>query len=159
MISIRRLAVDDWRDWRDLRQEALREAPYAFGSVLADWQGAGDTEERWRARLTSVEFNAIALLDDARVGMVSGSSEGEYPELISMWVAPSARGHGVGDALINSVIEWARSAKWNTLVLSVIEGNEQALALYRRNGFEDRGRAIDADGPAERFMTLDLRTA
>jgi GNAT superfamily N-acetyltransferase len=156
MISIRRLTPDDWRDWRNLRLAALREAPYAFGSALADWQGAGDTEERWRARLMSVEFNAIALLDQADAGMVSGSLEGEQPELISMWVVPSARGRGVGDALIGSVIDWARSAGRDTLVLQLVEGNEHAAALYRRNGFEDRGLVADADGPCERLMALDL---
>ncbi len=158
MISVKRLTVDDWRDWRDLRQEALREAPYAFGSTLADWQGAGDTEERWRARLSGVEFNAIALLDGARAGMVSGSSEGEHPELISMWVVPSARGRGVGDALIVSVIDWARAAKFSKLVLSVMESNDHAAALYRRNGFEDQGPAdtTDTGGPAERWMAVGL---
>ena len=155
MISIRRLTPDDWRDWRNLRLAALREAPYAFGSVLADWQGAGDTEERWRARLMSVEFNAIALLDQADAGMVSGSLEGEQPELISMWVVPSARGRGVGDALIGSVIEWARSVGRDTLVLQLVEGNEHAAALYRRHGFEDHGPA-DVDGPCERIMSLNL---
>jgi len=159
--SVKRLSADDWQDWRDLRQEALLEAPYAFGSSLADWQGAGDTEERWRNRLSSVEFNAIALLDGDRVGMVSGSLAGEDPELISMWIVPSARGRGVGDALIGAVIDWARTEKCSKLVLRVMEQNVRAVALYGRNGFEDRGPAdtVDAGGPAERWMTVNLPLA
>ena len=50
-IAIKVLEVEGWRAWRELRLEALAEAPNAFGSTLAEWQGAGDTEQRWRARL------------------------------------------------------------------------------------------------------------
>ncbi|WP_433718687.1 hypothetical protein ACQP2Y_30745 [Actinoplanes sp. CA-051413] len=52
MVETLVLAPDDLI-WRELRLEALREAGYAFGSQLADWQGDGDREERWRARLAA----------------------------------------------------------------------------------------------------------
>ncbi len=60
VIDVRTVGVEDWRLWRDLRLEALREAPYAFGSTLAEWQGEGDTEVRWRARLSTVRLNVVA---------------------------------------------------------------------------------------------------
>ncbi|HEY0700829.1 MAG TPA: glycosyltransferase, partial [Micromonospora sp.] len=49
---LRALDPEDWRLWRVARLAALAEAPYAFGSQLADWQGPGDREERWRSRLS-----------------------------------------------------------------------------------------------------------
>jgi ribosomal protein S18 acetylase RimI-like enzyme len=60
-------------------------------------------------------------------------------ELISMWVAPFARGHGVGDSLANAILEWAREQQASRVALAVFEGNEPALALYRRHGFIDVG--------------------
>jgi hypothetical protein len=72
VIAVRTLSADDWRDWRALRLAALAEAPDAFGSRLGDWQGDGDREERWRARLTGPWHNVIAELDVRPAGMASG---------------------------------------------------------------------------------------
>lgn len=153
MIALRLLAADDWREWRELRLQALREAPYAFGSTLAEWQGEGDTEARWRRRLTNVPFNAIALLDGLPAGIVGGTQPDDdgTVELISMWVAPFARGRGVGNALIQSVTAWAREQRAKRVMLAVYPDNVNAIGLYRRNGFVD---AALVDG--EQTMTLPL---
>ncbi|WP_226874350.1 GNAT family N-acetyltransferase [Microbispora sitophila] len=87
MIELRVLSEDDWPIWRGLRLAALAEAPQAFGSTLSEWQGEGDREERWRARLAIPgSHNVIAMIDDRPVGMVSGipaETTGEA-ELISL---------------------------------------------------------------------------
>lgn len=138
--AIRGIGADDWRLWRRLRRAALADAPAAFGSTLAEWSGAGDTEERWRARLRDVPANFVASVGGDPVGMVSaaGPDAGEI-ELISLWVAPAARGSGVGDALIGAVVEHARGLGVGRVALSVRASNEAAFALYERNGFVDVG--------------------
>ena len=139
-IRVRRLQEEDWREWRALRLTALAEAAYAFSSSLEDWVGPGDREERWRSRFKSIHFNAIAILAATPAGMVGATapSNGES-ELLSMWVAPAARGKGVGDALITAVADWARNHGAATLALSVRAANAHAIALYRRHGFLDAG--------------------
>jgi ribosomal protein S18 acetylase RimI-like enzyme len=136
MIELRVLTPDDWQSWRALRLAALAEAPAAFGARLADWQGQGDREERWRDRLSIPDsHNVIAVLDGQPAGMVSGvPGSGGTAELISLWVCPWARGKGIGDRLTAAVEHWARQAGMKTLRLSVVEGNEPAAALYQRNG-------------------------
>jgi ribosomal protein S18 acetylase RimI-like enzyme len=154
MIRVERLTSEDWRTWRDLRVKALSEAPYAFSSTLADWQGERDSEGRWRARLSTVPFNVVAYLDGTPAGMVSGtapSPEGAV-ELISMYVAPFARGTGAGDALVNAVIAWAASEGATCVTLAVREANALAIALYRRNGFAD----VDEGEPGERVMVRTI---
>ncbi len=151
MIVLRVLTSDDWPTWRDLRLRALADAPSAFGSALADWQGDGDTEDRWRGRLAlPASHNLVALLDGEPVGMASGvPADGAQSaaELISMWVAPQARGRGVGDALVLAVEAWARARGADTLELAVFEDNDAAAALYERHGFADTGRREDgSDG-------------
>jgi ribosomal protein S18 acetylase RimI-like enzyme len=146
MIETRVLADDDWKVWRELRLAALTEAPYAFGSQLADWQGTGDREQRWRDRLSLPgSYNVVAVLDGQPVGMASGvpTDQDGVVELISMYVAPAGRGRGVGDHLLHAVERWAQQVGAATLRLAVAEGNRNALALYQRNGFHDTGEIGD----------------
>ncbi|MFK4082576.1 GNAT family N-acetyltransferase [Kribbella sp. NPDC020789] len=145
MIEIRELDSDGWKVWRELRLAALAEAPYAFGSRLADWEEA--PEERWRARLEGAR-NAVAYSGGTPVGMasgVAGETDGVV-ELISMWVAPAGRGKGVGDLLMSWVEQGARAAGAHTLELSVAEGNEKAIGLYQRHGYVVTGSLEEIDG-------------
>lgn len=149
MTEIWTLSEKDWATWRVLRLAALAEAPYAFGSALSDWQGPGDSERRWRDRLAIPgSHNVVAVLDAVPVGMASGvrTDLPHLVELISMWVAPPARGKGVADRLIEEIESWATMAcRAETLRLAVMPDNGQAIALYRRHGFADTG---ELGGPA-----------
>lgn len=150
------LGPDGWRRWRALRRAALAEAPAAFGSTLAQWSGAGDVEERWRARLSTVAHNLVLVLDGRDVAMVSLTVPGgdEPPELISLWVDPAARGRGAGDAAVEAVLDLAaRSCPGRPVVLSVHEDNDRAVRLYARHGFVDVG--VSPDDPRERRMVRD----
>lgn len=142
MIDTRVLSPDDWRIWRELRLAALSEAGYAFGSQLADWQGDGDREQRWRGRLAIPgSYNLLVIVDGQPVGMASGvpGDRAGVAELISMYVAPVGRGIGIGDLLVRSIVQWARQSGAATLELAVVEDNHHAMALYQRHGFQDTG--------------------
>lgn len=156
--EIERRVVDenDWRLWRELRLSALADAPEAFRSSYAYWSGPGDEEENWRARLSGRPFNLVFLQDDNPAGMVSATvvDGGEVVELHSMWVAPSARGSGVGDAAIGAVVTWAREQGASSVLLSVMATNQPAAGLYRRHGFVDEG--VPPGHPDERAMRLLL---
>ena len=165
MLEIRSLESDDWPIWRELRLNALAEAPYAFGSTLAEWTGAGDREERWRARLAIPGArDLVVALDGRPVGMASGvpAEEGAGVELISMWVSPLARGHGVGDLLISTVQRWAAEQNAETLRLSVMPDNGRAIALYERHGFvrtDELGDLLPDGVHRELVMAKRLDTA
>jgi ribosomal protein S18 acetylase RimI-like enzyme len=139
-----------------VRLEALADAPGAFSSARSDWEFAD--EQRWRQRLEVVPFNAIAVLDHADVGQVSGTDLGDdrCVELISMWVSPAVRGTGVADALIEVVSEWARGRGAAGIRLSVRRSNERAQRLYSRAGFV----FVDGlgDEPVEVAMVRSLKT-
>lgn len=161
--DVRPIGPDDWKVWRGLRLSALAQAPYAYATTLAEWQGAGDTETRWRARLTTVPFNVVAFVDGEPAGIVGGTApdESRTVELISMWVAPFARGRGTGDALVAAVIAWARRRNAARVTADVVASDAHARSLYARHGFSDAGPAPDGDDDGddeapERRMVLPL---
>lgn len=155
VIEVVVVTPDDWRLWREFRLAALAEAPGAFGSTLAEWSGAADTEQRWRARLEGVALNLVVTCDGEAAGMVSATApDGDRPaELISMWVAPTSRGRGVGDEAIRQILAWVReNFPTSDVELSVKTNNEHAIRLYERHGFVDAGPSTY--GPDERLMRL-----
>ena len=54
-------------------------------------------------------------------------------------VALDARRQGVGRALLEAAVEWARGAGIRKLELHVFPWNEPAIQLYERFGFEREG--------------------
>jgi ribosomal protein S18 acetylase RimI-like enzyme len=153
MIELEVVTPEEWMRWRDMRLSALSEAPEAFCSALSDWND--EKEQSWRDRLVDVSVNFIALLDGRDAGMVSAMALDQEVELISMWVAPFARGEGVGDQLVSAVIKWSESQQAPRLILRVLTGNHRAAALYTRHGFEYESpqSATTAPPTLERLMS------
>jgi GNAT superfamily N-acetyltransferase len=134
IVRVDRLRPGEGDRWRSIRLTALAEASYAFGTTHAEasqWNAA-----RWETQV--VEFATfVAVVDGRDVGVARGASHprGDVRELISMWVAPTARRQGVGALLIDSVAAWAEAAGATALVLDVIVDNAPAIALYEAAGF------------------------
>jgi ribosomal protein S18 acetylase RimI-like enzyme len=128
---------------------ALADAPDAFGSTLADAEAR--SLDDWQAQVASMPtFVAVAAGLD--VGMVRGAADGDTPTvlwLLSMWVAPEARGRGVGSSLIDALLAWAEPGAFERVVLDVADGNAAAVALYARKGFEPTGEVGSLPPPRE----------
>jgi GNAT superfamily N-acetyltransferase len=128
---------EDWERVRDVRVRALADAPFAFGSRLEEEQDR--PEAFWRSRLESqAAATFLAIRDYQTVGLVRTFVEPEdatSAKLVSMWVAPPARGQGVGRQLVAAVVEWARDRDAATVQLWVTETNAVAQRLYELCGF------------------------
>jgi len=147
MAAIARLDGHEWEAFRDVRLAALEDAPAAFGSTLEIERGRA--EAQWRARLEG-RTQFVAREGDRIVATVGCRDEDGAVELVSMWVAPEARGSGVADGLVGAVLDVARERGHGTAVLWVADGNRAAERLYERHGFARTGHAqpIDDDEPA-----------
>lgn len=64
-----------------------------------------------------------------------GFVDEETPEL-AVAVVPNRRGHGIGDALMNALLERARADGYRALSLAVEAGNDALLGFYEKHGFE-----------------------
>jgi GNAT superfamily N-acetyltransferase len=139
--NIRRLRPDDWRAYRDLRLRALADSPDAFGSTHAIESAKPD--EFWRHRLIaaadqSAQLPLVAEGPTGLVGLVWGWIDPATPSeatVYQMWVAPESRGRGIGTALIDGVIAWAKANNAQVVTLRVTRGDTPATRLYARAGF------------------------
>lgn len=141
MVLVRKAVPGDWEALRDIRLAALRDAPDAFGSTYAEQ--VKFTKEDWLNRIAG-DSTFLAFLDgdDEPAGLSGGyrDDDGSY-HLVSMWVHSRARGHGVGEALIDAVAGWARTQPEATaLYLWVTDDNKPARRLYERCGFVPTGQ-------------------
>jgi len=94
-------------------------------------------------------FARAWLLRDAATGPVLGyvvmtlgfSIEygGRDAFIDELYIVPSARGQGIGTAVLEFAVEEARKLGVKALHLGVMRGNDRARELYRRNGYTPVG--------------------
>jgi ribosomal protein S18 acetylase RimI-like enzyme len=132
-------------DYKAVRLRALKDSPLAFGSTYL--RESQFTDEQWNARTAHLtgehDIGFLALCDGKYAGLALCFLDKGDPlkgELISMWVAPEARRHGVGRQLIDTISKWAANRGVKTLRLMVTSINDAAIAFYQRVGFTRTGR-------------------
>jgi ribosomal-protein-alanine N-acetyltransferase len=74
-----------------------------------------------------------------RCGFVLARAAGGEAEILTLAVAPEARGQGLGRALLSAAIRQAQSAGADAMFLEVGSDNPAALALYAGLGFAKVG--------------------
>jgi len=149
MLIIEQLDIKSGGRWRDIRLAALRDAPDAFGSTLVDAETR--SLKFWSKQLEQLP-TFVAVLDGVDAGVARGARDTETSDtafLLSMWVAPTARGRGLGGALISAVTNWAIAQGLSRLVLDVADINAPAIVLYKRKGFVATGETGALPVPRE----------
>jgi len=79
----------------------------------------------------------------------------EPTELKRMWVAPSARGLGVGRRLLTDLEQRAAAAGSRTLQLDTNRALTEAIAMYRSAGYREVG-AFNAEPYADHWFEKRL---
>jgi RimJ/RimL family protein N-acetyltransferase len=99
-------------------------------------------KQQFLERVESGEVCAfVAEVNDEIVGDLSAFRRATTaPATIGMAVVAPWRGHGVGTALMQACVDWARESDVHKLSLEVFPWNEPAIALYRKFGFVEEGR-------------------
>lgn len=136
------LTPDRAEEWRAIRLEALRTAPDAFGSAFDDW--ADRPLKDFAARLEDCEMWAAGPGPGHPRAVASweadiSPAEPDLGWVMSVFVAPDARGQGLGDAIFTCLIKRAEAAGMTRMGLHVGQNNLPAQALYERAGFVATG--------------------
>jgi GNAT superfamily N-acetyltransferase len=145
--EVRRIRADEWRKYRELRLEALKDSPLAFVEQYGD--SIAQAERFWRDR---VDHGAAGRASCIFVAVHAGRFIGKAaclvePEstahVVGVYVTPRWRGTDVAGALLGAVLEWAREEAGATRVrLFVMTTNNRAAAFYRRIGFVPTGATM-----------------
>lgn len=161
-LIVRQLTHSDLESLREIRLEALRLAPEAFGSTYESEQSA--PLEKYAGWLANSQifgvFDDSQLVGIAAFGQFTGPKDSHKGWLRAMYVRASHRRTGASRLLVQAVIDAARS-RVEQLQLSVVSTNTPAIRLYQSFGFTQYGlepRALKHKGSYsdELLMSLSL---
>lgn len=127
--------------------DQVMQTPF-FAHYFNPWPGDGDfglVAENADGSPAGVAWLRFFTATDPGYGFVDAA----FPEL-SIWVAASQRGVGIGTLLLTSLLEDAHARDLPGVSLSVEQGNP-ARALYERVGFAAIGPEFDPGTLVTRF--------
>lgn len=161
-IQIRRLEPAEGAAYREIRLEALRLNPEAFGSTY-EAERVRPLEhfsERVAGCPVFGAFRGAEIVGMSGFLGREGVKDAHKGYLWGMYVQPGARNAGVGRKLAEAVIDYARRHV-EVLQLDVVSENEAARRLYASLGFVEYGierRALKQHGRYydEILMAIDL---
>jgi L-amino acid N-acyltransferase YncA len=145
VVEIRAMARDDWSAVEAIYAEGIATRQATFETSTPTW------DEFDRGRLRDHRFVAV---DDERVlgwaALSPTSSRACYAGVAehSVYVSESARGRGIGKALMAALLASADASGIWTIQTSVFPENAASVALHERLGFRVVGRR-------ERIARLD----
>ena len=124
--------------------EAVASEPEGWLISDGGWRTPG--EERRFLRALRRYDDAAVFVAEAPEGIVGRLSLGRDPHPASrhvadlgLMVAASHRRRGIGKALLETAVDWAKQAGIRKLELHVFPHNEGAMALYESFGFHREG--------------------
>ena len=142
-MHIRSLIALDVLAYRELMLEAYALAPDAFTTTAEE--RAKEPESWWVKRIGNpqgLQVSFGAEVEDRFVGTVALEYAGKPKTrhsalLIGMYVRQHARCNGIGRLLLDAALNHASErAGVQVVTLTVTEGNQHAIRLYERAGFE-----------------------
>ena len=135
-ISIRDMTPADWPEVERIYGEGIATGNATFEAAPPSWDEF-DRERVVVPRLVATEDGTV--VGWAAAGRVSSRCVYEGVLEHSVYVAESARGRGVGRALLDAFLRAAESANVWTVQSGVFPENESSLALHRELGFRTVG--------------------
>jgi GNAT superfamily N-acetyltransferase len=123
--------VPHWREKPELVEGDRRALARWFARLRQDSGAAGpEGEALYIAELDGVPAGCAFL-----VTLVDYFNERPHAHLSVLAVSADAEGKGVGSALLEKSVAWAKDRQSDRLTLSALVTNARARALYERKGF------------------------
>ncbi len=161
-MEIKLLTENDWLSWKNIRLEALKNTPEAFGSSFEEESNLSDKDFQQTLNKNNVfgAFKHDGLVGCAAFAYLHTIKTKHRGIVWGMYIKPKYRGEGVADSLLKTVILFAKN-KVMQLHLACVANNIHAVKFYQKNGFEIYGKEpralkIDTQYYDELLMVLML---
>jgi len=144
-VLIRRVEESDWESLAELLDEIVSDGEtYAYPEPLDEVTARSLWDEQEPGvTVVAVETNGT-VLGSAKSGP-NRPGRGAHVATASFVVSPTARGRGVGRALAEWVLDWARVHGFTAMQFNaVVETNHAAVRLWEALGFRVIGTVPDA---------------
>ncbi|MBO0859387.1 MAG: N-acetyltransferase [Chloracidobacterium sp.] len=127
----------DWEFVKEIYLEGITTGHATFETEAPDW-------ERWDAghlrQCRLVARKGVVVVGWAALSPVSKRQAYAGVAEVSVYVAEKARGLGVGDALMRTLIEASEASGVWTLQSGVFPENHASVRLHLKHGFREVGR-------------------
>lgn len=138
-LTIERITLDSWQEYKAIRLRALKEEPNAFSSTYE--RESAWTNDEWQKRAQEPEsVILLAKIQRKTVGLIGIYWKGNQKERGEIWatfVDRDYRRRGVGRLLMQAIEEEARKNGTKIVTLGVIKGRNAALTLYKSLGYKE----------------------
>ena len=99
----------------------------------------------------------LALWDGEAAGCIAlRKLDGQRCEMKRLYVRPAFRGHKIGDALVDRVLQDAKAIGYRHMLLDTLPFLESAVHMYQKRGFYEIPRYNDSPVETTIFMQYDL---
>lgn len=142
---IQNITQNDAEDYRNIRLEGLYNNPSSFGTTYSEEELKTIDEFRNRIPVNSNNFILGCYENKELIGIVAFYQEERIKVrhkayIRSMYVKQEYRGKGIGNLLLNELIERAKAInEIEILLLDVVANNISAKQLYLSFGFKIYG--------------------
>lgn len=160
-VTVREASVQDAEVMLMAASKALVDAPYMLSTAedlkklsLEDMQRDIEhysTNQNYIKLVAEYENELVGAIDFRNGNKEKIAHQGSF----AMTVLPQYRNHGVGRALVESLITWARNNETvEKICLEVMEDNHGAIQLYKSLNFVEEGRKAKAVKMEGRYQDL-----
>lgn len=123
---IRRMCIDDALAIAELEKLCFSD-PWSEKSIASEAENP-------------LSYWLVAEVDGHIAGYVGSQTVLDAADMMNLAVSPAYRRQGIGQALVDALVDHLRANGVIALLLEVRVSNAQAIALYNKLGFEQVGR-------------------
>ena len=133
---VNQMVSEDWESVRSIYEEGIATGDATFETAAPDWE-KWDSSHLPEARLVARAGDQV--LGWAALSRVSERCVYAGVAEVSVYVATTHRGRGIGGALLKSlVIESEKAGLW-TLQAGIFPENKSSKAMHEKHGFREVG--------------------